>query len=110
MLNTLLLFDQNWVSIMQDIAKNVFFSVVLKHFLPHSHSWLCRYCFHPSWLGGRAGGRAVAASLSRLDLCDHKLEEVQIWHRYSYHDVDDNLDPAFDHDPVTLNIKRVLKI
>ena len=40
-------------------------------------------------LAGRAGrqmgGRAVAATLSGLDVCDHKLEEVQTWYTCSYH-------------------------
>ena len=35
--------------------------------------------------GGRMGGRAAAATLSGLDLCDHKLEEVQTWHTGTYH-------------------------
>ena len=32
-------------------------------------------------------GRAVAAAatLSGLDLCDHKLEKVETWHTFSYH-------------------------
>ena len=39
------------------------------------------------WVGRRrAGGRSVAAAtLSGIDLCDYKLEQLQTWHRYSYH-------------------------
>ena len=40
-------------------------------------------------LAGRSdewvGGRAAAATLFGLDLCDYELEEVQTWHTYSYH-------------------------
>ena len=40
-------------------------------------------------LAGRVGVRMVrqvaAATLSGLDLCDHKLEEVQTWQTCSYH-------------------------
>ena len=37
-------------------------------------------------LAGRADGRVTAAAtLSGLDLCDHKLEEVLTWHTGSYH-------------------------
>ena len=39
------------------------------------------YCFHLSW----SGGRAAAATLSWLDLCDHKLEKIQTWHTGTYH-------------------------
>ena len=38
-----------------------------------------------SELGGRMGGWAAAATLSGLDLCDYKLEEVQTWQKCSYH-------------------------
>ena len=33
------------------------------------------------------GGQAAAANLSVLDLCDHKLEEVQTLDTGSYHGV-----------------------
>ena len=67
------------------LAYCIWYSTILQYFLPHSHSWLCGYCFHPSWAGVWAGGRAAAATLSGLDLSDHKLEEVQTWHTGSYH-------------------------
>ena len=38
-----------------------------------------------SILAGWVGGCLAAATLSGLDLCDYKLEEVQTWHTYSYH-------------------------
>ena len=39
---------------------------IAKWFLPHRHSWLCGYCFHPSWAGGSSGGWAGGR---RLPLC-----------------------------------------
>ena len=74
------------------------------YFLPHSHSWLCRYYFHPSWASGRADGQAAAATLSELDLCNHKLEEVQTWHRYSYHDLGVQRHGQTRIQPVTLTL------
>ena len=61
------------------------------------------------------GGWAAAATLSRLDFCDRKLEEVQTWHTCSYHGLvvqrhGQTLGSTFDLDPVALNIKILLKM
>ena len=54
-------------------------------------SHIFSFNFYPTAIHGCAGivfildGRAAAAILSGLDLCNHKLEEVQTWHTGTYH-------------------------
>ena len=46
---------------------------------------LCNFHKISSCQKWRTDGWAAAATLSGIDLYDHKLEEVQTWHTYSYH-------------------------
>ena len=46
----------------------------LRLFLPHSHSWLCRYCFHPGWAGGRMGGGCLF-----YDTLSQRTGQCYIW-------------------------------
>ena len=53
-----------------------------------------------------AGFWAVTATLFRLDICNHTLDEVQTWHRYSYHG------PVVQHHDHswTLNVNYLVKM